>query len=97
MPDHFHGILFINKPEKITWAVNKFGPQRNNLASIIRGFKASVKQFSTINNLEFCWQPGYYDRVIRNEKEHLNIRNYIINNPDQWYLNGEDSKNLFKA
>ena len=74
MPNHIHGILFINKPDKIDWQLNKFGIQSQNLASVIRGYKASVKAHATTNNIEFGWQPRYYDHVIRNEKEYLNIR-----------------------
>ena len=96
MPDHMHGIIFINKPDKLTWEVNKFGSQSKNLGSIIRGYKASVKTYATINNIEFSWQARYYDRVIRNEKEYYNIKRYIQDNPDQWYLNGNDFENLFK-
>ncbi len=95
MPDHLHGILFINKPEKITWEHNKFGAQRNNLASVIRGYKSSVQSYATTNNIEFSWQPRYYDRVIRSEKEYFNIVNYIRDNPDQWYLNKNNFENLF--
>ncbi len=79
-----HGILYINKPDKTDWQVNKFGGQSKNLASIIRGYKASVKTYTTVNHIDFSWQPRYYDRVIRDEKEYMNIRNYIINNPMQW-------------
>ena len=97
MPNHIHGILFINKPDKMDWQVNKFGPQRQNLASVIRGYKASVKTYSTTNNIEFEWQPRYYDRVIRNEREYVNIRNYIFSNPDQWLLNGDTEDNMYKS
>ena len=62
MPAHIHGIIFINKPDKTTWDLNQFGPQRNNLASIIRGYKSSVKQYATLNGIEFLWQSGYHDR-----------------------------------
>lgn len=48
MPDHIHGIIFINKPDKIAWDVNKFGAQRNNLASIIRGYKSAVTKYAKI-------------------------------------------------
>jgi putative transposase len=96
MPDHVHGILSINKPDRTTWELNKFGPQRNNLGSIIRGYKSSVKSYAIDNNIEFLWQPKYYDRVIRNEREYWNIKEYIRNNPDHWYRNGEDFENLFK-
>jgi putative transposase len=95
MPNHLHGILFINNPDKTTWAVNKYGPQSKNLASIIRGFKSSVKAYSTTNNLEFAWQKRFFDRVIRTEKEYQNVRTYIYNNPDQWLLNGDNFDNLY--
>ena len=95
MPDHVHGILFLNRPEKSDWQPNKFGSQSQNLASIIRGYKASVKQFATLNGIEFGWQPRYYDRVIRNEKEHQGICGYIYDNPDNWLLKGDDLENLY--
>ncbi len=96
MPDHMHGILFINKPDKVSWEINKFGAQSKNLASILRGYKSSVTTYATTNEIEFSWQSRYYDRVIRNEKEYLNIKGYIQDNPDQWFLNKEDFDNLFK-
>jgi putative transposase len=92
MPNHIHGILFINKPNKTDWQMNKFGVQSQNLASIIRGYKASVKAYATIHNIEFSWQPKYHDRVIRDEKEYSNIRAYIFDNPEQWLLNGDKEK-----
>jgi putative transposase len=96
MPNHIHAILFINKPDKIDWQVNKFGVQRQNLASVIRGYKASVQAYTTTNNIEFGWQPRYYDHVIQNEKEYLNISSYIVNNPDEWLLNGDNVDNTLK-
>ncbi|MBT4485190.1 MAG: hypothetical protein HOC71_16110 [Candidatus Latescibacteria bacterium] len=63
---------------------NKFGPQSKNLASIIRGFKIGVKKWATINHIHLEWQSRFYDRIIRDEKELLNIRNYIIINPIRW-------------
>jgi putative transposase len=95
MPDHIHGILFINKPDKIDWQTAKFGPQKNNLASIIRGYKSSVKQHAAINNIDFQWQPKYYDRVIRDELEYLNIKGYIYNNVDNWFSSKDNFENLY--
>jgi putative transposase len=95
MPDHIHGILFFNKLDKITWEVNKFGTQRNNLASVLRGYKGSVKKYAIMNNIEFSWQPRYYDRVVRNEIEYNNIREYIFNNPKNWLLNKDGFENLY--
>ena len=31
MPNHLHGILFINKPDYADWQANTFGPQRETL------------------------------------------------------------------
>jgi putative transposase len=64
---------------------DKFGLQRNNLASIIRGFKsASAKRIRIAGYQEFGWQPRYYDHIIRNEKSFNKIREYISNNVMQW-------------
>jgi REP element-mobilizing transposase RayT len=84
MPDHIHGVLFLNQPEKYDWRPNRFGPQSQNLGAIIRAFKASVKLFANQNNIEFEWQSRYYDRIVRNEKALNAIRRYIINNPEKW-------------
>ena len=36
------------------------------------------------------WQQGYYDHIVRNEKDLDRIRQYIINNPLQW---ADDTEN----
>lgn len=97
MPNHLHGILWICKPdtEQVDWQPNQFGPQRQNLASIIRGFKAGVKKHATLNQFNFGWQPRYYDRVIRNVHELSRIRTYIENNPTKWVDEQHNSESLF--
>ncbi|WP_439696269.1 transposase [Mucilaginibacter sp. AW1-7] len=95
MPNHLHGIIFINKPDKVDWQVNKFGAQSQNLASAMRGYKASVKTYATINEIDFAWQPRYFDRVIRNEKEYQNVRAYIFNNLTDWLAKGDNEDNYF--
>ncbi|GAA3968692.1 transposase [Mucilaginibacter dorajii] len=95
MPNHLHGIIFINRPDKIDWQLNKFGAQSKNLASAMRGYKASVKTYATTNEIEFSWQPRYFDRVIRNEKEYQNVREYIFKNPENWLANGDNEDNYF--
>ena len=95
MPNHLHGIIFINKPDKVDWQVNKFGAQSQNLASAMRGYKASVKTYATINEIDFAWQPRYFDRVIRNEKEYQNVRAYILNNLTDWLAKGDNEDNYF--
>lgn len=84
MPNHVHGIISINKLIREKWQPNKFGPQSQNLGSIIRGFKAAVKKYATLNKINFQWQPRFYDTLIRNENHLFNVRQYIINNPVKW-------------
>ena len=65
---------------------NKFGPQRKNLASIIRGFKsACTKQINqTLHNTSFAWQPLFHEHIIRDAASYQKIENYIVNNPSNW-------------
>lgn len=63
---------------------NQFGPQRKNLASIIRGYKSSITTFARKNNIEFNWQSKFYEHIIRNQEALERIRNYIIKNPSNW-------------
>lgn len=67
-----------------TETTNQFGPQRKNIASIIRGFKSSVTKIARIINPDFAWQPRFFDHIIRDDKSFNNISNYIINNPENW-------------
>ncbi|TSA33907.1 MAG: hypothetical protein D4R64_13370 [Porphyromonadaceae bacterium] len=85
MPDHLHGILCFGKKERSDWKPNQFGPQIQNLASIISGFKSAVTSFAKAHFIEFHWQPRYFDRIIRNENELYQIREYIRDNPGKWH------------
>lgn len=67
---------------------NRFGPQSQNLASIVRGYKIGVTKFARQHNLPFGWQARYHDHVIRNDAEYNRIRAYIQNNPQNWTEDG---------
>ncbi|MBL0310379.1 MAG: transposase [Bacteroidetes bacterium] len=95
MPNHVHGILFFNKPEYRDWKPNQFGPQSQNLASVIRGYKVGVKKHATMNEIDFAWQSRFYDHIIRSEKDLNNIRQYIIDNPAKWAEDKENLQNLW--
>ena len=94
MPNHVHGILFINKPDYHDWKPNTFGPQSQNLASVIRGYKASVKKYATMNQIEFAWQPRYHDHIIRYYQNLHMIRHYIWDNPLKWATNADQNQSL---
>jgi len=77
-------LQFISALENNMIHKNKFGPQSKNLGSIMRGFKSAVKMYALDHNIDFGWQPRYYDHIIRNVNEHNRIIHYIRNNPNNW-------------
>lgn len=81
MPDHIHGILCFKKIGYRERNPNIFGPQSQNLASVMRSYKGTTKRYAIVHNIEFAWQPRYYDDVITSPKELNNFRKYIRNNP----------------
>jgi len=86
MPDHLHGILIIKNTgvqyiEPLRHQYQKIIPK--SIGSIVRSYKASVTRWCNKNQLEnFKWQRNYYERIITNQKELKNIRNYIKTNPE---------------
>jgi putative transposase len=61
-----------------------YGPQSNNLGSIMRGFKSAVTMFARKNKMLFDWQRSYHDIIIRDERSLKNIRWYVRNNVRNW-------------
>jgi putative transposase len=101
MPNHVHGIIIVDNDDVETHChaslpyKNKFGPQRNNLSSIIRGFKSSTTVRIRSIKHKFSWQSRFYDHIIRNEKSLSKIREYILNNPLKWELDKNNPENLY--
>jgi putative transposase len=63
---------------------NHFGPQRKNLASIIRGFKGSVTTFARKQHLLIDWQSRFHEHIINNDAELKKIKKYIQQNVSNW-------------
>jgi hypothetical protein len=78
----------------IDWKPNVFGPQSQNLGSIIRGYKASVKKYATMNQIEFTWQPRYHDHIIHSYQNLHMTRHYIWDNPLKWATNTDQNQSL---
>jgi len=73
MPDHIHMILFLDGNSGRT----QFAP---TVSRIVKQFKGVVTK-----RLGFSpWQRSYYDHVIRNEQDYLDIWTYIENNPSKY-------------
>jgi len=106
MPNHVHGIIIINKtknahPVETQYFAslqkephNQFGPQSQNLASIVRGYKIGVTKHARQINPNFSWQPRYYDHIIRNEKSLNRIRDYFRFNPEKWEYDRENENDI---
>jgi REP element-mobilizing transposase RayT len=65
------------------------GPTPKSVSAFIAGYKSAVT--TEINKLRnspkrLVWQPNYFDRIIRNERELNALRQYIQNNPLKWKL-----------
>ncbi len=99
MPNHLHGILIIIRATILPQLETSPQPGLQNAESgsvgaVIGNFKSLMTR--RINNLRQTpdgrvWQRGYYDRIIRNERELNATRQYIQNNPIRW---AEDKENL---
>ncbi len=67
-----------------------FRAPSKTLGALVNGFKGSVtrqiNQYRAERNLPSVavWQRSFHDRVTRDEKELLAIRQYIIENPQYW-------------
>jgi REP element-mobilizing transposase RayT len=64
-----------------------------SLGAIIRSYKASVTRRT--NHLHATpgapiWQRGYWERIVRSDRELLATRHYIAENPRRWAEDRED-------
>ena len=100
MPNHIHGILWIDKTNDIETSVVVETPKLDVFTKRNKNHKIEwkpgtigviinqYKRICTINSRKikpnFAWQPRFYDRIIRNDNELKRIRKYIVNNPQMW-------------
>ena len=99
MPNHVHVIfVFTDYPERKAAIPQKEGLQNaapGSLGVVVGRYKTTVT--IPINNLRHTkgtsvWQRGYYERIIRNERELHATQKYIVENPTRW---AEDRDNLY--
>ena len=96
MPDHIHFIIQMEGSDAIE--------KRCTLSQIVQAFKSkTTKSFHVLPDNEevdhSLWQKGYYERVLRSEKELYNVRRYIRENPEklnwlqeEWKKNGKNKQ-----
>lgn len=71
MPNHLHVIIMLSHNNKI------------NLSQIIQAYKSLTTREINLHSKTYqkIWQRGYYDHIIRNEKDLEEKYYYILNNP----------------
>jgi REP element-mobilizing transposase RayT len=105
MPDHIHGIIVLVDTDGAvlgSWAGFKPAPTdggafaggrvRHRLPEIVRALKTySARRINATRGTlgATVWQRGYYERIIRNERELNLTRKYITSNPRNWQSNRE--------
>lgn len=77
MPNHIHLICEILEEK---WSSRTPTPTNAIIPSMVSTFKRLTNK--EINNK--IWQRNYYEHIIRNEREYLEIIQYIQNNPLNW-------------
>ena len=98
MPNHMHGIIeIVNGPEKpFSEEERRLILLSGSIGAIVGNYKMLVTKRAKAMLLASgtdmrVWQRGYWERIIRNERELNATREYIRNNPIRWQ---EDRDNL---
>lgn len=89
MPNHVHGIVVIKDYSQAN-IVQPSGTKPRSLGAVIQNFKSisarKIKQRLN-NQVAVTWQRNYYERIIRDEMELSQVRQYIAANPARWKNN----------
>jgi REP element-mobilizing transposase RayT len=83
MPNHIHLIVLLQSKNICEEKANI------SMQAVIGQFKSfTTKRYNVLNNSEYevLWQRSFYDRIIRDEKEYLDVWKYIDENPIKWEL-----------
>ena len=82
MPDHIHAILWLRSE-----GLDDLPVEFSSLSEVVRGFKSlSAKRINRALGTPGApvYQRGFFDRVIRDERELGDTRVYIRRNPQRW-------------
>ena len=99
MPTHIHGIIIITVSSTTNHVgaglrpAPTFTTTRHCLPEIIRALKSfSARRINELRDTPGApvWQRGYYEHIIRNERQLNRVRNYIETNPLRWEMDAEN-------
>lgn len=100
MPNHVHGILQLKESPVAETAdlpsADRLRPSPGSVGAIVGNYKMlvtkRVKAMSKALGSDMnVWQRGYWERIVRNEREFRATSEYIRQNPARWQ---EDRDNL---
>ena len=103
MPNHVHGIIVLGHdsghgPSSPSAAGQETVPMgRPSLPQVVAYFKyQTTKAINGIRNSPGCrvWQRGYYDHIVRNERDLALTREYVVNNPAQGEQDTDNPRNV---
>jgi REP element-mobilizing transposase RayT len=110
MPNHIHGIIFIDKELKIVGATLAVARGRAGaspaptLGNIVGAYKSLCVnrwlKYIKDNGLDIrgvFWQRNYYEHIIRDENELNMIREYIVFNPFKWSSDADNPNHVYDA
>lgn len=87
---------YLLKNNNVTAPQSSFFRKPKSLSSFVGGFKSVINtkiddyidenklNISKYNRNNHFFQSNYHDHIIKNNDDYLRIKNYIINNPDNW-------------
>lgn len=87
MPNHFHGIITINK--LLHGGRENLAPTLGNIVALFKyqttkQFNSVVGAWSSRPIYPKIWQRNYYEHIIRDDGDLNRVREYIIDNPLNW-------------
>ena len=100
MPNHSHGIIrILVDPETAVIPQPSHRPPPGSIGAIVGNYKMlvtkRVKAMLKMTGTKMkVWQRGYWERIIRSERELNATRLYIRNNPMRWAEDREDLDKL---
>ena len=95
MPNHIHAILYVMASQVAHYSPKTTKVEPGSASAAVGTFKSTVTRQLRLqygfDREAKVWQRGFYDRIIRNERELEAVRRYIDLNPVRW---AEDRDNL---
>ena len=90
MHDHVHIIINIEKQPKNGRTLFAPTSETPTLSRVIKHFKEAVTKELGYS----IWQKSFYDTIIKNRKQHAEIRHYIANNPAKYVKMAFDEQDM---